>query len=158
MRSAFALQGCHLIAEIALLSSIAQMVEALVDISDVHTRPCIACWSLQCCRFGCGPSGDNLTFFPLRCIITMPMIMSVGFAWMLVVVALNVCVRACVRVWGMTVFLIELSSCLKTVRFSSTFFYGTFEWCLLSVSFPLLVRKHTDGQQNKLIFSPFFFL
>ena len=53
-------------------------------------------------------------------------------------------------------FLIELSSCLKTVRFSSTFFYGTFEWCLLSVSFPLLVIKHTDGQQNKFFF--FFFI
>ena len=70
-----------------------------------------------------------------------------------------VCVRACMRARVMhDSFLIELSSCLKTVRFSSTFFYGTFEWCLLSVSFPLLVRKHTDGQQNKLIFFPFYFI
>ena len=39
---------------------------------------------------------------------------------------------------------------------NSTFFfhvfYGTFEWWLLSDSFLLLVRKHTDGQQNKFIF------
>ena len=67
------------------------------------------------------------------------------------------CVRARVM-YDIFFFLIELSSCLKTVRFSSTFFYGTFEWWLLSVSFPLLVRKHTDGQQNKLIFFPFFFI
>ena len=52
-------------------------------------------------------------FFPLRSIITMPMIMSVGFARMLVVVALCGCVRACVRARMVhDSFLIELSSCL----------------------------------------------
>ena len=53
------------------------------------------------------------------------------------------CVRARVRYDS---FLIELSSCLKTVRFSSTFFHGTFEWCVCLVSF---ISQKTHGRPAK---------
>ena len=65
-----------------------------------------------------------------------------------------VCVRACMRAR-----VVHDSFFDRAVFMSinSTFFfhvfYGTFEWWLLSDSFfQLLVRKHTDGQQNKFIF------